>query len=139
MRPFAPVVIAVLTASILLVPAGSRPANAGEGDEVLVGFLIGTSAGLVAGGAITILWRNPDADRNITTILVSSSLIGATAGTLWGLSLPDDAFEKDPVVSVTTDGQVRWSLSFPTIGLATIAEHRADRIGGHVELLGARF
>ncbi len=139
MRRFTPAIVAVLIASILLLPVGARPAHAGEGDEVLVGFLIGTSAGLVAGGAITILWRNPDSDRNITTILVTSSLIGATAGTLWGLSLPDDAFEKDPVVSMTTDGGLRWSLSFPTVGLTTIAEHRADRVGGHVEVLGARF
>lgn len=139
MRRLAPAIVAILIATFVLFPVGARPAHAGEGDEVLVGFLIGASAGLVAGGAITILWRNPDSDRNITTILVSSTLIGATAGTLWGLSLPDDAFEKDPVVSMTTDGQVRWSLSFPTIGLATIAEHRADRVGAHVELLGARF
>ncbi len=79
--------------------AGSY-AKAGEADEVLLGFVFGTSFGLLLGGTTLIFYTNPESDVNIETVLITSGLIGATGGIILGSCLPDDAAERDPVVSM---------------------------------------
>lgn len=125
--------------AIALSALAAKPAHAGEGDETLVGFLIGSSTGLIFGGAITIFYRNPDADRNITTILVTGTLIGAAAGTAWGMSLPDDAFEKDPVASLDLRNGAQFRLSPPRAAVIPMYEGDRLRWGGHTSVLGVKF
>ncbi|MCZ7581985.1 MAG: hypothetical protein M5R36_00915 [Deltaproteobacteria bacterium] len=87
-----------------------------EGDEELAGFLIGTSAGLIAGGVFSVFYRNQDSDRNITTILIASSVLGAAAGTIWDVSLPDDAIENEGLFSWNAREGLRAGV--PSIGAA---------------------
>ncbi|MBZ0273916.1 hypothetical protein K8I61_17895 [bacterium] len=89
--PWAAISAIVLSAALVF----AAPARAGQGDEVLAGAVIGTSAGLVVAGAINITYENEDADRNFATILIAGGLAGATVGTLFGLALPDDALERE--------------------------------------------
>lgn len=117
-----------------------QQAHAGEADEVLLGFVFGTTFGLLFGGAMLIFYTNPESDRNIETVLITSGLIGATGGILFGTFLPDDAVEKDPIVSMISDGgDFELDLGLPTLSVAPIMTQNGYDAGVYANIIRFNF
>ena len=133
-------IIIVLIPMFLLVPVSG--CHAGEWDEILIGFVFGTALGVVAGGAVIIFYRNPDADKNLETILITSTTIGAAAGITYGVLLPDDAREKDPIISMAPGSRNTWQVNVysPTFSLTAMpAGDNSIEPGIHAQLLRLDF
>lgn len=132
-----PAVVLLIALSFLLVPA--FPAHAGEADEVLLGFVFGTATGLIFAGAISIFYTNPESDKNLETYLIIGGLTGATAGIVFGTLLPDEATERDPVVSMKRDKKRAVALHMPTVSIAPIRTQASYQWGLHANLFRLDF
>ena len=133
-------VVVILTFCLACIPANSQ---AGEADEIALGVLFGTALGLIVGGLVPLFYSNPDADKNIETIMIISGLGGATAGAVFGHLLPDDAVERDPVVKIQQSkaGSMDWNfqLSMPTISTCLIPDVGGQTTGVAAELFRIDF
>ena len=108
--------IVILVFCITCIPSIGQ---AGGTDEIAVGALFGTALGLIVGGLVPLFYSNPDADKNIETIMIISGLGGLATGIAFGYMLPDDAVERDPVVKIEQSkvgsGDWNFQVSLPTI------------------------
>ena len=132
--------VLLLCVCFLLAPASQ--AKAGDADEVLLGFVFGTSFGLLFGGAMLIFYTNPESDKNIETVLMVSGIAGAAGGIVFGSLLPDDAAERDPLVSMKKkSGPDDWNVSFkpPKLAVAAFREKRENRCGIFANLFRLEF
>lgn len=109
-----------LLLAICLAVVPTQNAHAGEADEVLLGFVYGTSFGILLGGALLAFYTNPDSDKNFDTVLITCGISGAVGGVIFGSLLPDDAVERDPVISLIYDGDWDLALTMPQVSVTTV-------------------
>jgi len=131
----------VLAVFICLFVMTAPPAQAGQADEILLGFVYGTSFGLLFSGTMLIFYTNPDSDMNIETVLITGGLIGATGGIIFGALLPDNAVERDPIVSMKKKGGEAWtvSLDVPTPSVSLLDAAHGTRWGVATQLFRLDF
>ncbi len=127
----------LIALAISLAPVAN--AHAGGADEVLLGFVFGTATGLIFAGAVSIFYTNPESDKNLETYLVIGGLGGATAGIVFGSLLPDDAVERDPVVSMRRGEEQTVALHMPSVSMAPIQSQYSYQWGIHANLIRLDF
>ena len=114
-------------------------ANAGQADEVLLGFVFGTSFGLLFAGTMLIFYTNPESDVNIETVLITGGLIGATGGIILGSCLPNDAVERDPVVSLLYPNVPTINVYAPSLSITPIRGENGLEPGISANLVHLEF
>ena len=132
--------VVILAFCVACLPVNS---HAGQADEIALGAIFGTALGLIVGGLVPLFYSNPDADKNIETIMIISGLGGCATGVVFGHLLPDDAVEKDPVFkfSESQSGSRDWKfqLSLPTISTAVFQDVGGQTAGVATELFRIDF
>jgi len=106
------IVLLIIAISALIVPHHSL---AGGPKEVAVGAVFGLGTGLIMGGMVMAFYRNPLADKNLETILLSSATAGLAAGMIFGMLLPEGVIDNDPTVSSYNTLEDEWHFSLPTV------------------------
>ena len=132
------VIIIALVFCLCLFPVSKS--NAGEVEEVLLGFVIGTSFGLLLSSGLMIIYTNPQSDVNITTMMITGGLIGATGGIILGTFLPNDAVERDPIISMPGGQEkqdVVWHM--PSLTLASFKDQNGYSPGLQANVIQFQF
>ena len=130
----------VLLICVGLTFAPTAQAQAGQADEILLGFVFGTSLGILLSGALLIVYTNPEADANIETVLVIGGLTGAAGGIVFGSLLPDDAVENDPIISMKKN-RSDWNVSWkpPKLSLTSLQNSKKQETGIFTNLFRLDF
>lgn len=131
--------VVALSLCLSLFPVSNT--SAGEVDEVLLGFVFGTSFGLLFSSGLLIIYTNPQSDVNITTVMIAGGLIGATGGIIFGTMLPDDATERDPIISMVKrkkeDRGIQWHM--PSLTLASFKDRNGYSPGLQANVIQFQF
>ena len=130
----------VVLVALLAAMIPTSDAQAGEADEILMGFIYGTTLGLLFSGAMLVFYTNRGADDNLETVLLIGGISGAAGGIVFGSLLPDDAVENDPIVSLRkneSDWRVSWQP--PKFSLAPLKTNGKNRCGLFTDLFRLDF
>jgi len=95
------------------------PFEPGRGQVLGIATAIGAVTGVIVGGMVLIFYYNPVADRNFSTVLIASGMIGTAAGIVLGMTLPVNAGHEDAPASLTIEKKeaaVDWKL--PKVSLS---------------------